>query len=292
MATASDIVAMDAINWRRLSRQLRANPLTLVGLAIIAVVMMLAALAPWITSYDPNAINPDLRLMPPSTDHWAGTDEVGRDIWTRILYGARASLGVGFGVVLIGSVAGTLIGCFSGLAGGRIDNLIMRFMDVVMALPGLVIAMALAAALGPSLINAMIAIGVLSIPLYARVARSQALAIRNRSFVRAAYAMGAGRWHMLRRHIIPNALTPMLVLATLDIGGSIIGTATLSFIGLGAQPPLAEWGAMVNAGQAYILNEWWYAAFPGLAILITVLAFNLVGDGVRDILDPKGTVRK
>ncbi len=287
MSGSAETVATTRSSGRELLRHLVSSPLSITGLIILGVVFAGACLAALIAPYDPDLIDAAARLAPPSLAHWGGTDEVGRDIFSRILWGAHASLGVGLGVVAIGAGAGTLIGCFSGLAGGWVDALIMRIMDIVMALPGLVVALALAAALGPSLINAMIAIGVLGIPGYGRVARGLALRIRKRNFVQAARTFGAGRWHILIRHVVPNVLASMLVLATLDIGNAMLGVATLSFIGLGARPPLAEWGAMVNAGQSYILTQWWYPMLPGLAILMTALAFNLIGDAIGPLVDPR-----
>lgn len=279
--------AVDPRFGGELLRQVLSSASSRFGLCLLLLAILMAVFAPLIATHDPNAIDMSARLLPPSADHWAGTDEVGRDIFSRIVWGARASLGISLGVVAVGAIAGLLIGGFSGLMGGWIDAAIMRFMDMVMALPGLVVALALAAALGPSLINAMTAIAVLGIPGYCRIARGQALALRQQGFVQAARTFGAGPWHLLVRHIIPNLLAPMLVIATLDVGNAMIGVATLSFIGLGAQPPMAEWGTMVNAGQAYILSAWWYAALPGMAILLTALGFNLVGDAIGDLIDPK-----
>jgi peptide/nickel transport system permease protein len=273
--------------WQCTRAAFASSRVSACGLWIITGIVLVALLASVLTGYDPNSIDMTQRLQPPSAAHWMGTDEVGRDLFSRVVHGARVSLAVGFGVVFIGALCGLLVGCFSGLAGGRTDAAIMRLIDVVMGLPGPVIALGLAAALGPSLVNAMLAVAVLGIPAYARVARAQTLSVRSQQFIHAARAMGASRWHLLRRHVLPNVMAPMIVLATLDVGGAIIGTATLSFIGLGAQPPLAEWGAMVNAGQAYILDQWWYVFFPGVAIVITAMGFNLLGDGIRDVLDPK-----
>lgn len=265
---------------------LRQHPSALLGLVIVLAIVVLSLLAPVIAPYDPNAIALDRRLLPPGAAHWAGTDEVGRDLLSRIIWGARASLAVGLAIVALASVTGTLIGCLSGYLGGAVDSVIMRLMDVVMALPGLVVAMALTAALGPSLVNAAFALGVLAIPYYSRVARAQTLVIRERSFVRASRIMGAGTWHQLRVNILPNILPHMLVLMTLHIGAAILAAGALSFIGLGAQPPLSEWGALINAGRHYVLEQWWYCAFPGMAMALTVYGFNLLGDGLRDAIDP------
>lgn len=269
----------------------RRHPAAASGFMMVVMIAGMALLAPLIAPYDPDAIALDRRLLPPGPAHWAGTDEVGRDLLSRILWGARASLAVGLGIVTIASVLGTLIGCFSGYVGKTSDSLIMRLMDVVMALPGLVIAMALTAALGPSLVNAALALGLLAVPYYTRVARAQTLAIKQLNFVRASKVMGAGTWHQLRVNIIPNVLPHILVLMTMHVGAAILAAAALSFIGLGAQPPAAEWGALINAGRHYVLEQWWYSAFPGLVMAITVYGFNLLGDGLRDALDPKSKSR-
>jgi peptide/nickel transport system permease protein len=276
---------------RYLWHQLRASPLTLAGLAIISVVLFTVAAAPLIAPYDPNALNLLHRLAPPSAEHWFGTDQVGRDILSRVIWGARTSVLVGFAIVGISMGIGTVIGAFSGLAGGRIDTIVMRFMDVVLSFPSFVMAMALAAALGPDLINAMLAIAVVRIPFYVRLARGQALSLRERPYVKAAVSFGASPLHIVRRHIVPNALAPIIVQATLDIGLAILTASALSFIGLGAQQPTAEWGAMVSNGRDYLLDQWWYPTFPGLAILVTAVGFNLLGDGLRDIFDPRMRAR-
>jgi peptide/nickel transport system permease protein len=267
--------------------RLRRSPLTLAGLAIIALVLFLMAAAPWISPYDPNDLDLLSRLAPPGPDHWLGTDEVGRDLLSRIIWGSRVSVTVGFAIVGISLGAGTLIGAFSGLAGGVLDTAIMRVMDVLLSFPSFVMAMALAAALGPDLMNAMLAIAVVRIPFYVRLARGQALSLRERPYVKAAETFGASRLHIVLRHIIPNAMAPIIVQGTLDIGVAILTAAALSFIGLGAQQPTAEWGAMVSGGRDFLLDQWWYPTFPGLAILVTAVGFNLLGDGLRDIFDPR-----
>lgn len=265
----------------------RRSPLTLVGAAIIILVMIMIIFAPWIAPYNPDKISLTSRLLPPSAAHWFGTDEVGRDLYSRVIYGARASCGAAFMIVLISMSIGVLIGCFSGVLGGRVDTGIMRLMDVVMALPALVLAMALAAALGPSLFNSMLAVAIVRIPAYVRLARGQTLSLREQVYVKASRTYGASPFYILRWHIMPNAMSPIIVQATLDLGGVVLIAAALSFIGLGAQPPTAEWGAMVSSGRGYILDQWWYATFPGLAILITAMGCNLLGDGIRDMLDPR-----
>src|SRR5690606_23733082 len=227
------------------------------------------------------------RLAPPSLAHWMGTDQIGRDLFSRVIWGARVSVTIGFAIVGISMSIGTVVGAFSGLVGGRIDTAIMRLMDVLLSFPSFVMAMALAAALGPDLINAMMAIAVVRIPFYVRLARGQALSLRERPYVKAATTFGASRLQIVRRHIVPNALAPIIVQSTLDIGSNILLAAALSFIGLGAQQPTPEWGAMVSAGRNFLLDQWWYPTFPGFAIRITAVGFNLLGDGLRDIFDPR-----
>jgi peptide/nickel transport system permease protein len=259
----------------------------LLGLVMITSVLLILIFAPLIATHDPNAINLKARLLAPSWNNWFGTDEVGRDLFSRVVYGGQLSVGVGIFVVTIAGVSGTLLGCISGIVGGRVDTILMRIMDVVLSVPSLVITMALAAALGPSLVNAMFAMALVRIPFYVRLARGQTLTIREMPYVKAAKIFGASNWQILRWHVARNAMPPLIVQATLDLGGAILMASALSFIGLGAQQPTAEWGAMVSTGRNYILDQWWYSAFPGFAILFTATGFNLLGDGVRDLLDPK-----
>jgi peptide/nickel transport system permease protein len=269
--------------WYQLSR----SPLTLAGLAIIVFVLLVMVLAPWIAPYDPNALDLRARLAAPGAVHWLGTDQVGRDLLSRIIWGSRVSVTIGVAIVFFSMSIGTILGAFSGLVGGRTDTVIMRLMDVLLSFPSFVMAMALAAALGPDLINAMLAIAVVRIPFYVRLARGQALSLRERAYVKAAVTFGASKRQIVLRHIIPNAMAPIIVQSTLDIGGAILTAAALSFIGLGAQQPTAEWGAMVSSGRDFLLDQWWYPTFPGLAILVTAVGFNLLGDGLRDIFDPR-----
>ncbi len=271
--------------------QLRRSPMMLLGLLLIVLMCLAAILAPLLTAHDPNAIDLGSRLLPPSAAHFFGTDEVGRDLFSRVLYGARQSIGVGIFVALVASAIGSVIGCFSGVIGRTVDTIIMRAMDIVLSVPSLVLTMALAAALGPSLFNAMIAITIVRIPYYVRLARGQTLSIREMAYVQAARTFGAGRRHIVRWHVLRNALPPVIVQMTLDIGNAILMAAALGFIGLGAQQPTAEWGAMIASGRNFLLDQWWYCTFPGVAILITAIGFNLVGDGVRDMLDPKQKVK-
>ena len=249
--------------------------------------MLVSLAAPLISPHNPYTLNLIDRLKPPGGPYLLGTDELGRDILSRIIYGARLSLLAGVGIVGIAGLFGIVIGSVSGLLGGKVDQVIMRFMDIMLAFPSLVLALALSAALGPNFRNSILAIAIVKIPVYVRLVRGQALSIKERQFVKAAQTFGAPKVWIISRHIIPNCLAPVVVQATLGIGEAILIAATLSFIGLGAQPPAAEWGAMVSMGRTYLLDQWWYASFPGIAIFITVIGFNLFGDGVRDVLDPR-----
>ncbi|UDJ82095.1 D,D-dipeptide ABC transporter permease [Kosakonia oryzae] len=273
--------------WKRRCWMVSKSPLTVIGAAIIVLIMLLMIFAPWIVPQDPNAINLAERLQAPSALHWFGTDEVGRDLFSRVIVGSQQSVAAGLAVVLLAGVSGSLLGCLSGVLGGYSDAVIMRLMDIMLSIPSLVLTMALAAALGPSLFNSMLAIAIVRIPFYVRLARGQTLVVKQHSFVEASRTFGASRWHLISWHILRNALPPLVVQASLDIGSAILMAATLGFIGLGAQQPTAEWGAMVAVGRNYVLDQWWYCAFPGAAILITAVGFNLFGDGVQDLLDPK-----
>ncbi|MBD1554645.1 D,D-dipeptide ABC transporter permease [Pseudomonas typographi] len=267
--------------------RVRRSPLMLAGVGITALVLLCMAAAPWLAPYAPNALKLTERLQAPSALHWFGTDEVGRDLLSRVIYGSRQSVGVGLFVAFASSLSGGLLGCLSGVIGGRFDRLTMRAMDIILSVPSLVLIMALAAALGPSLFNAMLAITLVRIPFYVRLARGQALSIRQMAYVQAARTFGAGRWHLVQWHVARNAAPPLLVQFSLDIGNAILMASALGFIGLGAQQPTAEWGAMVASGRNFILDQWWYSTFPGLAILLTAIGFNLLGDGVHDLLDPR-----
>lgn len=268
-------------------KMLGRNPSAVAGFVIIAAMVFLAVFAPLLTAYNPVWISLGERLTPPSGVHPFGTDELGRDILSRIMYGARISLRIGILVVLIAGGFGAIIGAVSGYAGGQADNLIMRVMDVILSFPPLVLALALAAALGPDLNNAILAVAFVMIPKFARLVRGETLALKERQFIAAARAVGAkGLWIILH-HILPNCFSSVIVLATLVLGEAILIAASLSFIGLGAQPPTPEWGAMVSVGRKFLMDQWWYATFPGLFILTTVIGFNILGDTLRDILDPR-----
>jgi peptide/nickel transport system permease protein len=271
--------------WRTVRSALK-NPITLAGLIMTVALIVIALAAPWIATHDPIKLDPKHRLVGPSGSFWFGTDDSGRDIFSRIIYGARYSLLAAVVVLSLAATFGTAVGLIAGYAGGIVDEVLMRLTDMFLAFPALVLAMGVSAALGASLFNAMIAIAVVWWPWYARLIRSQALRLKHEQFVEAARASGAsGRWIVLR-HILPNCWTPIIVQVSLDVGYAILTTAGLSFIGLGAQPPTPEWGSMIAIGKDFILDQWWYATFPGLAIFLAVMAFNLLGDGLQEAISP------
>jgi peptide/nickel transport system permease protein len=272
---------------RRVLRRLFARKGAVVGLVVIAAFILLAVFAPVVAPYDPIATSWTLVRKPPSWLHWFGTDDLGRDILTRVLYGARASLVAGAISVGIALGIGVPFGLLSGYRGGFIDALISRITDAMLACPFLILAIALAAFLGPSLSNAMIAIGITTTPIFVRLTRAQTLNVKVEDYVEAARAMGNPRWRIALFHILPNIMPALLVQATLSIAAAIIAEAALSFLGLGQQPPAPSWGSMLNAAQRFLTTAPWMALWPGLAIFLVVLSFNLVGDGLRDALDPR-----
>ncbi|MBI5166648.1 MAG: ABC transporter permease subunit [candidate division NC10 bacterium] len=256
-------------------------------MAIILGLVLIALVAPLLASHDPLRVDLPNRLRAPDREHPFGTDEVGRDIYSRVVYGTRISLQIGVGIIALAAMVGTLLGLTAGYLGGKADDFLMRAMDMILAFPSLVLALALTAALKPSLANAMFSIALVKIPVYARLARGQALVLKEQEYVLAARSLGAGLSRTLFRHILPNSLSPILVQASMGMGEAILIAASLSFIGLGAQPPTPEWGAMISTGRKYLMDQWWYPTFPGLAIALTVMGFNLFGDGLRDLLDPR-----
>jgi peptide/nickel transport system permease protein len=272
---------------RRAMRQFARRPAAVFGAAVLLLVLVLALFAPWLAPYDPLATSWSAVRKAPSAVHWFGTDEVGRDLLARVIWGARASLSAGLVAVLIAVAVGLPLGMVAGYVGGWVDMLIGRLTDAMLAIPFLILAIALAAFLGPSLSNAMIAIGVTATPIFVRLARGQVLQARAEDWVEAARAVGNPRARILVRHILPNILPPVLVQATLTIASAIIAEASLSFLGLGQQPPAPSWGSMLNTAQRFLTQAPWMALFPGAAIFVTVLAFNLVGDALRDALDPR-----
>jgi peptide/nickel transport system permease protein len=272
---------------RRALRRLLRRKGAVVGLVIIAVFVLMALFAPWVVPYDPTAQSWTLVRKAPTAAHWFGTDEVGRDVLARVIYGARASLLAGVISVGIALAIGVPLGLMAGYLGGPVDMLLSRITDAMLACPFLILAIALAAFLGPSLGNAMIAIGITTTPIFVRLTRGQVLTVKVEDYVEAARAIGNPRWRIAVVHILPNILPPLLVQATLSIAAAIIAEASLSFLGLGQQPPTPSWGSMLNAAQRFLTNAPWIAIWPGLAIFLTVLSFNLVGDGLRDALDPR-----
>jgi peptide/nickel transport system permease protein len=272
-----------ALSWRRLRRSSNL----VIGAAIIVLVVTAALLAPYLVPYDPIEQEFTSQLRPPSTAHLFGTDEFGRDIFSRVVSGARIALHMGVLADLIATALGVLLGVVAGYFGGRLDALVTRGIDVMLAFPYLLLAMIVVAILGPGLTNAMIAIAVVYTPQFARVVRSVVLSVKEQELVEAARAIGAGPARILARCIFPNIVSPIIVMATLTVGFMIVETAGLSFLGLGASPPTPEWGSMLATGRSFMLTAPWITTFPGLAILVTVVAFNLVGDGLRDLLDPR-----
>jgi peptide/nickel transport system permease protein len=273
-----------------LPRRVRAlvhNGPTLAG-AIVVALLVLAALAPGLfTGADPYELSGELRFLAPSAAHWFGTDELGRDLFARVVHGTRISLRAALVVVALAATIGVLLGGIAAFFSRILDEVVMRVVDILIGFPPLIMAMAIVTALGPGLEQAALALAVIWWPQYARLARSLVLGASQALYVEAATASGAGRWRIFFRHILPGCWGPVLVKGTLDIGYAILLTAALSFIGLGAKPPTPEWGALITTGRQYLLDYWWYATFPGLAIFLAVMGFNLIGDGLRDVLDPQ-----
>ena len=273
--------------WKDALKSLIANKGALVGLVILCVLILAAIAAPLITPYSPIKINPPAQLQPPSRTHWMGTDGFGRDLYTRVVYGARISLPVGLIAVAISAVAGVFLGLIAGYYGKIIDGVIMRIIDIMLAFPGILLALVIVAILGPNLQNVMIAVGISGIPRFSRLIRGSVLSARENLYVDAARVVGVPNRLILYRHILPNVIGPTVILSTLSVGYAILSAAGLSFLGLGAQPPSPEWGSMLANGRQFLQSDPWVTTTPGIAILITVLAVNLFGDGLRDILDPR-----
>ena len=277
-------------NARRALRLFRQNRPAMLGLGVVLVWVLIALLAPLIAPYDPIDQDVRQRLQGPSLAHWFGVDGLGRDVLSRVLYGGRVSLPVAAVVVLVAATFGTLLGGLAGFLGGWFDEGAMRLVDIVLAFPSLILALAIAAALGPSIQNSMLAMLIVWWPPYARLVRGQVLGLKQRDYVAAARAVGLRDRRILLRHVLPNAIGPILVLMTMDFGTAIIITAALSFLGVGAVPPTPEWGAMVSEGRE-LMAQWWIAAFPGLAIFSVAIACNFIGDGLHDAIDPHLRVR-
>lgn len=272
--------------WARGLRTLIRNRMAMAGAAVICIWVIVAIVAPWIAPYDALAQKIEHRLSPPSAQHLFGTDELGRDVFSRVVYGARISLPVGLVVILFSMLMGALVGALAGYIGGVFDLLVMRVADITLAFPSIVLALAIASVLGPSLKNAVIAMILVWWPEYARLMRGQVLSVKHEDYVMAAQAVGVPQRRILARHIIPNTSAPIVIKASLDAGSAILNIAALSFIGLGAVPPTPEWGAMISLGR-FKFYQWWLTTFPGLAVLSVVLGFNFLGDGLRDAFDPR-----
>lgn len=263
------------------------NKLALTSFFILIFLLLIVIFGPWITPYDPQEVDYDSILEGPSWSHWAGTDEFGKDVFSRLIVGSRISLGIGVSAVLLGALAGTILGLISGFFGGWFDRIIMRACDVLFAFPDLILAIGMVAILGPGLKNVVIAIAFFSTPSFARIVRGETLEIKQRLFVEAERSIGAKKSRIIFKHVFPQTISTIIVYITMNVGGAIISAASLSFLGLGAPPSSPEWGAMLSASRDYIGQAFHLIFFPGLAVFITVLAMNLFGDGLRDVLDPK-----
>lgn len=282
--------AFPSENARRTVRRFMRNKLAVSGLVIVGILILLGIFAPWVAPYPDDAfgaVHMERSLQSPSTDHLMGTDDLGSDIFSRVLYGARYSLSMGIGLVLLAVLIGVPLGAIAGYFGGLVGEFIMRLTDIFLTIPGIILALAIGAALGPGLLNATFAIALVWWPGFCRLTHGQVIALRQMTYVEAATVIGANEGRIIFRHILPNTLTAIIVKISMDIGFAILTAAGLSFIGIGAQPPTPEWGAMVSLGRQFMPNWWWYATFPGMAIFLAVFAFNMLGDGLRDALDPR-----
>ncbi len=268
-------------------RRFRRNRLAVAGLVVIAFYVVLAVLAPVAAPHDPYAMSADAMLAEPGRDHWLGADPFGRDIFSRLMHGARLSLMVGAIAAGIALIAGTLMGMLAGYFGRWVDAVLSRIMDILFSFPDILLALVIMAILGPSTVNVMIAIGIVYTPIFARIARASTLSVKEAAFVDAARSMGARSMHILWRHILPNITAPLIIQTTLSFAFAILAEAALSFLGLGVEPDAPSWGIMLNEGKNWMEHAWWVAVFPGLAITLAVLSFNVLGDGLRDALDPK-----
>jgi peptide/nickel transport system permease protein len=273
--------------WLRALEALIHHRLAQIGFIGFVFIMLITMLAPYISPFDPLAMDYSEIMQPPSTEHWFGTDDLGRDVLSRVMWGGRESLKSGYLAVLLGLGGGVVVGLFSGYVGGRVDDLIQRIVEILMAFPTILLLLSIIAALGPNLTTIMLAIGISSIPGYTRLMRGSVISAKNFEYVTAAKLVGSTDRRIMFRHILPNIIAPILIYGTLDLAGAIMLTAGLSYLGLGAQPPSAEWGAMLNYGRSYLRAAWWMSIFPGVAVYIAMLSINLFGDGLRDSLDPK-----
>lgn len=274
-------------SWKNFYSKLRKNKAAMVGGLLIIFFIIVAIVGPFLTPYEPDAQIITNKLAPPSADHWFGTDHLGRDIFSRIVHGMKITLYIGFASVVLGATVGVLVGIISGYYGGTVDSIIMRLMDVLLAFPSILLALAIVSVLGASLNNVIIAVAIFSVPVFARIVRGSTLAVKNLEYVDAVKALGATDRRIIFKHILPNVTSPIIVQATLNIATSVLAASGLSFLGLGAQPPMPEWGAMLSDGRDYLFHAPHVSLFPGLAIVLVVIAFNILGDGLRDALDPK-----
>ena len=277
--------------YQRIVRQFLKNRYAVIGVLCVIFIALLAVAAPNVTSYDPLERNAEDRLLGPSQTHIMGTDSLGRDVLTRVLYGGRISLQVGFLSILLSVIVSVPLGLISGYFGGIVDNIIMRIMDVILAFPGLILIIWLVGLLGSSMTNVILAIAFFSLPSYARLTRGVTLSIREMDYVLATRSMGASSFRIMFYHILPGVMGPLIVLASLGVSGAIVTGASLSFLGLGVRPPTPEWGAMLADGRSYLRNAWWISFFPGMTITLVVLALNLIGDALRDALDPNTSTK-
>jgi peptide/nickel transport system permease protein len=280
-------------NFKLILYTLSRSPLSLVGLFCVSVFLFIALIGPMIVTYPGDikgAIHMDQKLLPPSSKYPFGTDEVGRDIYSRVIMGTRLSLQIGLIIIFVAMGIGVPLGIIAGYVGGWLNEVIMRITDIFLSIPGLLLALAIVGALGPGIKNAMLALSIVWWPGYVRLVQGKTLSLREESFVEAAKSIGASKFRIIFGHILPNCTSPIIVKASMDMGMAILFAANLGFIGVGAQPPIPEWGAMISTGRNYLPDRWWMATFPGMAILITVLGFNLLGDGLRDILDPQSRI--
>jgi peptide/nickel transport system permease protein len=272
---------------RRFWRSLRRSPSAVIGASIVVLLVLIAIFAPLLAPYDPLKVNASASLAPPGPEHWLGTDALGRDLLSRIMYGARISLQLGLIAVSIAAISGTILGLLGGYYRGGVDTVIVSGVDVLLAFPNILLALIITFALGINLTNLMIAVGIAAIPTYVRVVRSTVLGIKENPYIEAARVSGCTDLRIIALHILPNAFGPIIVLSTLGVAGAILSGSALSFLGLGTKPPTPEWGVMLAEGRGFMLNAWWVTTFPGLAIMITVLSINLLGDGLRDAFDPR-----
>ena len=288
--TPYTVTGQDDRDFQRLVYRLRQSPLSILGLIMVAFVLIVALVGPMIVPFPQDATGETRmaeRFTAPNDVYLMGTDDAGRDVFSRTVIAAQTSLVIGVVVLTIAILIGVPLGAIAGFVGGRVDEVIMRVTDIFLTVPALVLAMAMAAALGPGMVNAMIAISLVWWPGFARLTRGQVLALREQDFVESARALGAGAGHTILRHILPNVISPVIIKASMDMGFAILVAAGLGFIGVGVQPPTAEWGVMISEGRGYLRQAWWMSVFPGMAMFITVLGFNLLGDGLRDLFDPR-----